>query len=64
MPKKANPEQTSLQKYLKKKKSNSQQIVDIKLITEMNEKQNSDVSKYLHNLVPSVFNYFDKYFWK
>lgn len=64
MAKKANPEQTSLQKYLKKKKSNSQQIVDIKLITEMNEKQNSDVSKYLHNLVPSVFNYFDKYFWK
>lgn len=64
MPKKANPEQTSLQKYLKKKKSNNQQIVDIKLITEMNESQNSDVSKYLHNLVPSVFNYFDKYFWK
>lgn len=64
MPKKANPEQTSLQKYLKKKKSNSQQMVDIKLITEMNESQNSDVSKYLHNLVPSVFNYFDKYFWK
>lgn len=64
MAKKANPEQNSLQKYLKKKKSWNQQIVDIKLITEMNEKQNSDVSKYLHNLVPSVFNYFDKYFWK
>lgn len=63
MSKKANPEQQSLQKYLTKKVQNQQKLVDIKLITEMNENQNSDVSKYLHSLVPSVFNYFDNNFW-
>jgi len=63
MPKKANPEQQSLQKYLKKKKNRDQQIVDIALINKMNESKNSDTYKYLHSLVPSVFNYFDKNFW-
>lgn len=63
MPKKANPEQNSLQKYLKKKKARDQQMVDISLITKMNENQNSDTAKYLHDLVPSVFDYFDKNFW-
>jgi hypothetical protein len=48
MPKKANPEQQSLQKYLKKKKSRDQQLVDIKMITKMNENQNSETAKYLH----------------
>ena len=63
MPKKANPEQNSLQKYLKKKKARDQQMVDISLITKMNDNQNSDTAKYLHDLVPSVFDYFDKNFW-
>ena len=63
MAKKSNPEQQSLQKYLKKKKDNKNKIVDISLITKMNENQNSDTAKYLHSLVPAVFNYFDKNFW-
>ena len=40
MAKKASPEQQSLQKYLKKRKARDQQIVDINLITKMNENQN------------------------
>ena len=63
MAKKANPEQQSLQKYLKKKTKRNQQLVDVKLITKMNENQNSETSKYLHNLVPQVFKYFDANFW-
>ena len=63
MAKKANPEQNSLQKYLKKKKKRDQQIVDIALITKMNKNKNSDTYKYLHSLVPSVFNYLDRNFW-
>lgn len=63
MPKKANPEQQSLQKYLKKKKNRDQTLVDVKLITKMNENQNGDAAKYLHNLVPQVFKYFDTNFW-
>ncbi len=63
MAKKANPEQQSLQKYLKKKTKRNQQIVDVNLITKMNDNQNSDTAKYLHSLVPAVFDYFDKNFW-
>ena len=64
MPKKANPEQNSLQKYLKKRKARDQQIVDISLINKMNENQNWETAMYLHSLVPSVFDYFDKNFWR
>lgn len=63
MAKKANPEQNSLQKYLKKKKKRDQQIIDVSMINKMNENQNSETAKYLHSLVPSVFDYFDKNFW-
>jgi len=63
MAKKASPEQQSLQKYLKKRKARDQQVVDIKLITKMNENQNWETAKYLHSLVPTVFDYFDKNFW-
>ena len=59
----SNPEQKSLQKYLKKRESRDQQIVDIKMITKMNEDQNSAVARYLHWLVPKVFQYFDANFW-
>ena len=48
MAKKANPEQTSLQKYLKKKKARNQQIVDIDLINKMNDNLNSETAEYLH----------------
>lgn len=64
MPRKANPEQTSLQKYLKKKKQNNQQIVDIDLINKMNKNLKSETAEYLHWLVPKVFEYFDKNFWR
>lgn len=59
----SNPEQKSLQKYLKKKTSRNQAVVDINMINKMNEDRNSAVAKYLHWLVPKVFDYFDMNFW-
>jgi hypothetical protein len=44
----SNPEQKSLQKYLKKKTSRNQAVVDINMINKMNEDKNSAVAKYLH----------------
>lgn len=58
-----NPEQQSLQKFLTKKEQLKKKIIDIKTITKMWEERNNENYKYLHTLVPKVFDYFDKNFW-
>ena len=58
-----NPEQNSLQKFLKKKDQLKKKIIDISTITKMAEWTNSETYKYLHWLVPKIFDYFDKNFW-